>query len=366
MDYRNFQIQDFIEDAAFKEWVMKPDTHSDAFWNNFLEQHPEKTNLLNNARNVLLAVKSEVEKDFPSEAQVQRIFENLQDQLQETKDAAQNIEKVQRIWSWKWSAAASVLLVAGLALIYAHWFKQDKSIAVYEKMISASEGNLLEKHNDSDQLMKVVLPDGSEVTLEKNSRISYPVVFEKNKREVYLIGEAFFQVKKDPKKPFLVFANELVTKVLGTSFRIKAFGEDKNVLVIVKTGRVSVFANQQIKTQDPETSGLVLTPNQEVIFERADQRFSRKLVENPVILLSADELQHYSFDDAPVAKIFDAIEKAYGVDIVFDEEIMSDCKLTTSLTNETLFEKLDIVCKGIDAEYKVVDAQVIISSKGCR
>jgi ferric-dicitrate binding protein FerR (iron transport regulator) len=209
------------------------------------------------------------------------------------------------------------------------------------------------------------MPDGSKAVLKPNSRLSYNESFAGPVREVYLSGEAFFDVRKNPRKPFLVYANGLIIKVLGTSFEVKAYEKDKQVTVMVKTGRVSVFAHQAMKNQDPETKGLVLTSNQKAIFGKEDEHLSRTLVERPTLLLSSRELEQFSFNNAPIDQIFTALEKAYGVDIVFDEEVMTNCFLTTSLTNETLFEKLDIICEGLESTYKVVDAQVIISSKGC-
>ena len=110
---------------------------------------------------------------------------------------------------------------------------------------------------------------------------------------------------------------------------------------------------------------MVLTPNQKVIFGKDNERLTRTLIEKPVLLLSITELQQFSFKDVPVEQIFTVLEKAYGAKIIYDKDAMINCHLTTSLTNETLFEKLDIICAGIEASYKVVDAQVIIASNGC-
>ena len=209
------------------------------------------------------------------------------------------------------------------------------------------------------------MPDGSKVLLEPNSRLSYNPTFEGELREVYLSGEAFFDVKKNPKKPFFVYANSLVTKVLGTIFSVKAYAKDKQVFVKVKTGKVSVYQNKLNSNNDPEINGIVLTPNQQVIFGKSEEKFIKSLVEKPIILLTSQELINFSFKNVPIEQIFLALEKAYGVDIIYDKESMLACRLTTSLTTETLFEKLDIICDGVEATYKVVDAQIIITSNGC-
>jgi transmembrane sensor len=245
------------------------------------------------------------------------------------------------------------------------WVKKSTE-SKYTQLVSKAQTPLKEIINTTTTSNLVVLmPDGSKAMLKPNSRLSYSRSFTGVVREVYLSGEAFFDVKKNPKKPFLVYSNGLVTKVLGTSFLVKAYEKDEQVTVLVKTGRVSVFVNKTSQSLDPEMEGVVLTPNQKVVFGKETEKLTRTLIEKPTLILSGQELHQFSFNNAPVARIFTALQKAYGIDIVFDEEVVANCYLTTSLTNETLFEKLDIICEGIEASYKVVDAQVVISSKGC-
>jgi ferric-dicitrate binding protein FerR (iron transport regulator) len=236
---------------------------------------------------------------------------------------------------------------------------------LYSKLIQEAEIPVQEAVNNSKAPLLVRLPDGSTVTLEENSRLSYSKDFSRPEREVFLSGGAFFEVAKNPKKPFVVYANELVTKVLGTSFMIRAFEKDQRVIVAVKTGKVSVFTNKENTPQNSKVKSITLIPNQQAIFSRKEERLSRSLVEQPQVIISKQELLHFSFTNAPVVTIFEALEKAYGVKMQFDEEVLSGCRLTTSLSNETLFERLDVICEAIDATYKVVDGEVLISGKKC-
>jgi transmembrane sensor len=266
---------------------------------------------------------------------------------------------------WKnWAIAASIFL----AIFAGIWWQQElnsQKNEVYSVSKSKSQKQLDEIINSSSTDLPITLPDGSKAILKPNSYLSYNVSFNGALREIYLAGEAFFIVKKNPKKPFVVYANGLVTKVLGTSFSIKAFEADKEVTVDVKTGKVSVYAQNTSKNQDPETKGIVLVPNQKVVFDKSDEHLTRSLIEKPVILLSSQEVAKFLFKNASIENIFNALEKAYGVKIVFDKDVMINCRVTTSLTNENLFEKLDIICAAIEASYKIVDAQVIIVSNGC-
>jgi ferric-dicitrate binding protein FerR (iron transport regulator) len=226
---------------------------------------------------------------------------------------------------------------------------------------------LVEKVNRSGKPLELHLIDGSRVILQNDSRISYAPQFVGAVREVYLSGEAFFEVVKDPARPFVVHANELVTKVLGTSFTIKAYETEEQVSVEVRTGKVSVALDSDAKIRQKAThrelEGVVLTPNQKIVFSRLDIRMTKLLVAQPVVTALAPAA--FNFEDTPATEVFAALEKAYSVDIVYDEDLWRRCPLTAAFTNEPLFEKLNTICKAIEAEYEVIDGQIVVYGKGC-
>ncbi len=356
--YEKYTLEDFITDDDFIQWAKYPTEESDLFWHSFIENEPHQANSIQKAKLAVqqLAIVSKQNVPFGEDPQIwTEIEENLTERNKFLFLAI----------NWKqWTAAASIFLILGFGV----WWKiksKSSSTPIYTELVSKTTQPLKEVINITKAEITTILPDGSQVILKPNSRLSYEESFEGQNREIYLAGEAFFEVKKNANKPFMVYANGLVTKVLGTSFTIKAFEKDKEVVVNVKSGKVSVYSQKTFRGQDPEIKGVVLTPNQQVIFSKEDERLTRNLVEKPVILLTSQELQQFSFNDSAIEQIFSALKKAYGVEIIYDKEVMANCQLTTSLTNENLFEKLDIICAGIEAKYKVVDAQVIISSNGC-
>ncbi|TDB62743.1 FecR family protein [Arundinibacter roseus] len=362
--HASYQLADFVTDEEFIEWVRRPTPHADAYWKEFLEIFPHQSSTIYKARLAVKMLIQESGETQGAEQDARQIWDTIEQSLDSPKSVSFSLFLKPYV---RWAAVLALICLAGAGW----WAVQslDKtSESNYQTMIQDAKilAAMEEVTNLTDQPRRVTLPDGSLVVLEKDSRLSYAKSFMgSNLREVYLTGEAYFDVAKDPQKPFLVFSNELVTKVIGTSFRIKAFDSEKNIVVSVRSGRVSVYAHKSGMNADPETTGLLLTPNQEVQFDRAGQRFSRTLIEKPMALLNKEELQQFSFEDAPVSRIFDALEKVYGVEIVFDEEVLSNCRLTTSLSAETLFEKLEVICEGIGATYKLVDAHVVISGKGC-
>ncbi len=241
----------------------------------------------------------------------------------------------------------------------------------YKSLTKASAFDLIEKANYSSHTMKIELPDSSQVILKPKSKISYPSNFVKNsKREVFLSGEAFFHVARNIKKPFFVYTKEIVTKVLGTSFSIKAFDNSSNMEVEVKTGKVSVFHRNELLKDNSNfkalSTGTIITPNQKVRYSSEVNSLTRLIVEKPeAIISSINQAPINNFEDTAVKKIFENLQAAYGIEIEFDHNLYGDCLLTASFTNENLFEKVDLICKGIEAKYEIKNAKIIISGRGC-
>src|SRR5690606_20932726 len=158
------------------------------------------------------------------------------------------------------------------------------------------------------------------------------------------------------------------TRVLGTSFTVRNMEGEGNVLVQVATGKVSVFRSTEEDRPLPAAAkavdGVVLMPNQQVVYERLEMRMTKSLIENPRVLIPVEK-QTFDFVDTPITEVFAAIEEAYGVDIVFDEEALSSCYLNASLTDVPLYEKLKLICRGINTTYEVIDSHIIIYGKGC-
>jgi len=357
MNYYQFTAEDLAADDDFKAWVCAPTPEAEAFWRGFLREFPERYYEVEEARLLVTGLHRVASStDTPDEAgRVEALWHRI--------ETTRRRDRVLPMPRWlAWSAAACLALLLGLG---SWWLRQPGSAGQHPPLPRPEAGWWVESLSAPNQLMQIQLADGSVVRLSPNSRLRYRKAFGGPLREVYLTGEAFFEVRKNPKQPFVVYANGLVTKVLGTSFRIQARPDDPTVTVAVKTGRVSVYPNQPSRTRDPELRGLVLSPNQKVIYHRRAARMDKTLVEHPSPVVAPQELEQFLFEDAPAARVFAAIERAYGVDVVFDEEMMADCTLTINLTDEDLFQKLHVICRVLDAHYKIIDAQVVIYGKGC-
>ncbi|MFD1144248.1 FecR family protein [Larkinella insperata] len=366
--YEHYGITDFVTDDAFLRHQLHPTAQSTQFWNDWLAANPRQQEDWTQALRLFEAVQrglSDYTRTFLSEEAESRLLVRIR----ETNAGYTDPASVTPLWRKSWipyAAAASFLLLSGAFL----WTQSRKhsTVTQYEQQLAAVQAPVLEKVNSGTGVQTVRLPDQTTVLLYPNSRLSYAEDFGKADRTVYLSGKAVFDVVRQPQKPFLVYAHDVVTRVLGTRFEVNAFAQNKAVTVRVQNGRVTVYRYKaHEKPSGDQRAGVLLLPNQQVVFTRQTEQFKKDLVENPAIILPSQEPQpSFVYDETPVVEVFQQLEKAYGVEIVVDKEAIEGCQLTASLTDETLSEKLNVICQSIGAAYEIVEAQIIITSPGCK
>jgi Fe2+-dicitrate sensor, membrane component len=355
-DFRLYDITDFVLDEDFIRWVQQNRPEDNQFWNNWLRQHPEKHLAVAEARRIIDSIRMEA-STIP-EAEVEQEIDKLLQTIGTTPVIPIQRSATRRKW---WYAAAIAVLC-----ISATWYFMQRPKPrqyVYANMVMAKQ--LIEHANTSTETETFSLPDGSVLTLAPNSRVSYAHSFDSSAtRDVYLLGEAFFNVSKNPERPFRVFANEIVAKVLGTSFTVRSFENDTTIRVIVRTGKVSVYA-QSDKPASKQDGEIILTPNQQLVYEKTYQKFQKVLLENPAIIVAPPLEQAMVYEEAPLEKVFNDLSKVYGINIVCDSEMLSNCTVTADLKNEPFYRKLDLICRAIGARYELIDGQVVIQGAGC-
>lgn len=276
-----------------------------------------------------------------------------------TEPAAVDTSVGQAKWL-RWAAAAVAVLGCGLGVI---WQQQPTEVAqqtMQPANVTAADTVWVLSPNHTSKPIRIALQDGSLVTLEPASSLRYPRQFRGAKRQVYLQGEGFFSVAHNPAKPFQVYTDKIVTTVLGTSFTVRAFAGQREALVKVRTGRVQVSARvNQKKTK--QLASILLLPNQQTVYAPDQPELVKELVAEPVLLMD----ESFIFNDRPVAEVLTALEKAYAVRILYDQESLANCTVSIALREKTLYGKLDLLCKTINASYQVKGTQIFFSSKGC-
>jgi ferric-dicitrate binding protein FerR (iron transport regulator) len=261
-----------------------------------------------------------------------------------------------------WVRAAALVLVVLTPLLYLytnHVWETGKDFVVNTP--DFTHGKIV---NTQASAMTVILSDGSHVVLNPGSALTVDAEFGDRIRELNLSGEAFFDVRRDSLRPFVVKTGDLITTVLGTSFTVKANPLDDNVTVTVKTGKVSL---QPVSSEATDQTGKhILTQNQQVVYNVKDRTFLKKELRTDVPVPEPPNTRRQRFNEAPVKEILQALENIHRTRIVFEEDAFRGCRLSTSISaEENLFMRLDIICKAIGATYKVDGVSIQVTGKSC-
>jgi transmembrane sensor len=211
--------------------------------------------------------------------------------------------------------AASVMIIAGLGLL-AYWVFGDRT----KEMRVVAQKTVL---NDT-------LPDGSVVTVNKGSSISYQSKFKGETRKVSLKGEAFFNVTPNKKKPFIISVNDVQITVVGTSFNVKTINGKTEV--VVETGIVKV-------TRAGKT--VELSANEETIVEEKDSVLTKEKVSDQ--LYKYYRTKEFVCDDTPLWKLVEVINEAYNSHVVIGNPALKNMSITTTFNNESLDQVLNVI-----------------------
>ena len=209
-------------------------------------------------------------------------------------------------------------VAAVLAVIIALWLFGPLESGLRESSTPSPETFVTQK----GQRTSVRLSDGSQVRLNVDSRLTVPPSFGKKRRVVHLEGEAFFEVRGDSTRPFIVRSEGAATRVLGTAFNVGAYPEDEEIKVVVAEGRVSLQADDSPKQggedRKEEHQDVVLTKNQVSLISRSGGQ---------IIQREEDLSEHLAwmegqlvFDDAPFDEVARRLERWYDLEITLGDD----------------------------------------------
>lgn len=348
-------IEDLIQDESFRNWILK--NEYSAYWEDFAIDSSRNALLVENAKSFLLSF-DHFEETIPD-------YE-IEDQLWELKS------KLEVDFSRNSKKSLGLVLATFLAVVLSgsYFISQFYSSDEANYHNTSTYEGLIEQINNTNSPKLITLSDGSSVLLQPKSKLSYSNEFDIVKREVFLEGEAFFEVSKNQFKPFFVYSNDVVTHVYGTSFRVIAFDDLDEVKVIVKTGKVKLRKSKITDKED--LNEITLLPNQAASFDRNEKLFGEVLQveEDEEIESDLTQIDKLSFEfvDTPINQIFLTIQDIYNLRIEFPEELLKNCFVTTSLSDVPLPEKLKILCFSIgnNTNYELVGNKIIINSEGCK
>ncbi|GAB3918755.1 FecR family protein [Larkinella terrae] len=365
--YQHFTVEDFLIDARFLAWVKHDQPDARQFWEQWQRENPQQRATLLLAKDMAEALKNRPHK-LSSEQEMLEV-ERIVKLARYTPERSRWQRIPQSFRAPYWQVATAVLLLSGIGL---GWFLfREKPDSVTETVAFAETEKLhneqwISQVNGTSQPVDLTLPDGSRMRLMPNSEARYPRAFHAEQREVQLKGDATFAVVHEGKRPFLVYSGPLVTRVLGTRFRVQARAGENRMKVSVISGKVSVMDRRiSHRPNSKEMPGVVLTANQQVTYDASQSRYQKELVEQPMVVAQPENRESFNFEDTPVAGVFERLKKAYGVEIIYDPTVLRNCTLTASMPGVPLHDQLRLLCASIGATYEVVDARIIVTSKGC-
>lgn len=351
-----------IHNVEFQDWMVRPTPEKDKYWKEFIAQNPQREKEMEEAITFIHNLIPE-EKELRDEP-LKRLWSRI--------EAETYKRKVRRIWRMRWIAAASFLLVLGIfSAIYLHTDKvvkptsyyssipkikpdesdiklifsdkseeilQDRDVKIkYEKngeILVNSDRKLKRKieegEKDIEQLNQLVVPfgkrttlvlsDGTKLYLNSGSRAIFPVVFNKNEREIFIEGEAYLEVAHDSSRPFKVQTDKMKIEVLGTKFNVSAYSEDQSNSIVLVEGGVQATVDSKI---------MVMKPNQRLLYEKKTSLTS---------LDDANVLPYISWKDGwmycekeSLESISVKLSRYYNVEIKFIDEESAKMSLTGKL-----------------------------------
>jgi ferric-dicitrate binding protein FerR (iron transport regulator) len=236
----------------------------------------------------------------------------------------------------------ALLVVGGYETIF------NKNVTV-QKLEMASTGEVITTYT---------LPDGTIVSLNSNTILKYPKKFGKNTREVTIEGEAFFEVKPDKNKPFIIHAGEAQIKVLGTSFNVNAYPNAPSVEVIVETGKVQVMSTMNENTENNE---LILIPGDKATLVLANKELLKSTNDNPNFI--AWKTRNLTFRATSLDEVISTLQNVYKVNIRFDNASLGKLQLTAQFNDYPLDFILKVIESTFQVEAQRINGQYVLKAK---
>ncbi|WP_020529867.1 FecR family protein [Flexithrix dorotheae] len=346
MDYKNFDIEDFITEQSFINYYLGTNLTDIEFWEEWVKRNPDKSELIIEAKSRL----DDIFIKLPDN-EYEEEYSRFQKSIGITNSAPTKINPVVRKMPGWWSlnkVAAVVAFLVVCSLLYFTRNVQDSGKNLAEAELS--EPKIIEKFARRGQKNTIVLKDGSKIKLNSGSKIEFPENFGEKTREVFLEGEAFFDVEHDATRPFIVNSGGVRTKVLGTSFNIKNSKTHNKVEVALVTGKVEVF--QQVSQEK-----ITLAPHELLEVNSETNRVVKRNFEPGNELGWKDGI--IQFKEAKLNEIEEVLESWYDIEIQF-KQIPHNKGFTGEFDNESLETVLQGLSYAIGFKFKLEGNKVTI------
>ncbi len=344
MDYSNFEVEDFVADEYFIQWVKAPAAERNAFWEAWLSKNEDKKSIVLEAREIILLM--DIKEINAPEGRFLEIWGKIvQEDDFKTILLSPEIKKEtfssNRFSIAAWLRVASVAASVLFATTLFYYLNSNKFITIKTA------------YGESRTLF---LPDSTKVTLNANTTLRYsPENFIAKQREVWLDGEAFFSViHKISNENFLVHTSELQVEVLGTRFNVNSRrGKSK---VVLEEGKVKLDLYQNGKS-----SSLIMLPGEFAEFKSGDKELITKKVDPDDCVLWKN--RQLIFIGTSISDIAQLIEDNYGFVVVIQDDELKTRKFTGSASSEDVHDLLQKLTLLFDLDVKQDGKQIIIKNQ---
>ena len=234
--------------------------------------------------------------------------------------------------------AAILIISVGLGYIYVNYFRVT----------------MTEVATQSNTLDNFTLPDGTHVWLGHHSMLQYPPVFDRVAREVFLEGEAYFEVAENPGQPFVVHASQTTTKVVGTAFNLRSYLKEDKVELSVYSGRVLFGA----------TTKMELKRNDQSVYHKESRELKKIAINSANTLAWKDKT--LVFEDALVKDVFTDLERYFNIKIEVGNKDLLECHFNGNFKNPRLQEILEALSYSMNLKYELEDDVCLIDGQSCK
>lgn len=363
----------YFEDEKFVRWVHASNSELDDYWDNRFKEHPEEKEAALQARKILLQLQPAKEKENSDEAI--RIYSKIIQEINSERKH-HSLRKI-LIPFMRYAAVAIFFLSLGVFLHYQmgkQAFKFDSDIAINsnteaqlmladgQKIAINTKESMVEykpngkivinekdtinnqastKESEMNQLIvpygkhsSIRLPDGTIAYLNAGSRLIYPTAFPGKKREVFLLGEGYFEVSHNPQKPFIVKTNDISIVALGTVFNVSAYPADQTIETVLVNGKVVIRDNSfHIFEKEIE-----LKPNEMASFNRETLETTRQEMNTDEYV--AWHQGYLNFQSTDLSRVILKVERYYNIKILLENPMLGTRRISGKLVLKDDQEKV--------------------------
>lgn len=257
--------------------------------------------------------------------------------------------KIRMIQRTVLGAAAAVLL----AFVMYQFPEADRQIEQHhQEQLALTKVEMVEYSVNNGENRTITLPDGTVVNMNAQSSIRFPKTFDSEKREVYLEGEAFFDVVHDEERPFTVQTSDISIKVLGTTFNVRSYPGDERIETTLVTGKI------ELQHDEEESASTFLNPSEKAVFNKSDQ----KLV---VDIVNSDDATAWKrgvliFNQTPLKEVINEIERKYNVQFEIPSNELLEHQYTGTFDNLDLKEVLKLLELSSLNNYELKNDKIMI------